>query len=34
MLDDAQPDLVIHLAAVVGGIGATKRTRESFFTIT
>lgn len=31
MLDDAQPDLVIHLAAVVGGIGHNQRNPGKFF---
>ena len=31
MLDDSQPDLVIHLAAVVGGIGYNKQNPGKFF---
>jgi GDP-L-fucose synthase len=31
MLDDAQPDMVIHLAAVVGGIGANQKNPGRFF---
>lgn len=31
MLDDAQPDIVIHLAAVVGGIGANRKYPGRFF---
>jgi GDP-L-fucose synthase len=31
MLDDAQPDLVIHLAAVVGGIGHNQKNPGKFF---
>ena len=31
MLADAQPDVVIHLAAVVGGIGANRAHPGSFF---
>ncbi|MFW6414616.1 MAG: GDP-L-fucose synthase family protein [Verrucomicrobiota bacterium] len=31
MYDDARPDLVIHLAAVVGGIGINKDNPGSFF---
>lgn len=31
LLDDAQPDLVIHLAAVVGGIGYNKENPGKFF---
>lgn len=31
MLDDSQPDLVIHLAAVVGGIGHNKKNPGKFF---
>lgn len=31
VLDDAQPDVVIHLAAVVGGIGANRRHPGRFF---
>jgi GDP-L-fucose synthase len=30
LLDDARPDLVIHLAAVVGGIGANRENPGSF----
>jgi GDP-L-fucose synthase len=30
-LDDAQPDLVVHLAAVVGGIGANRANPGRFF---
>jgi GDP-L-fucose synthase len=29
--DDARPDIVIHLAAVVGGIGANQKTPGEFF---
>jgi GDP-L-fucose synthase len=31
LLDDAQPELVIHLAATVGGIGANQKSPGSFF---
>ncbi len=31
MYDDAKPDIVIHLAAVVGGIGANREHPGSFF---
>jgi GDP-L-fucose synthase len=31
MLDDCRPDVVIHLAAVVGGIGANEKNPGSFF---
>lgn len=31
MLDDSQPELVIHLAAVVGGIGHNKKNPGKFF---
>jgi GDP-L-fucose synthase len=31
MLDDSQPDLVIHLAAVVGGIGYNQKNPGKFF---
>lgn len=31
MLDDSRPDLVIHLAAVVGGIGHNQRNPGKFF---
>jgi len=31
LYDDARPDLVIHLAAVVGGIGANDRSAGQFF---
>jgi len=31
LLKDAQPDLVIHLAAVVGGIGANRENPAGFF---
>lgn len=31
MLDDSQPDLVIHLAAVVGGIGHNQKNPGKFF---
>jgi GDP-L-fucose synthase len=31
LLDDAQPDLIIHLAAVVGGIGANRENPGRFF---
>ncbi|MEF3307223.1 GDP-L-fucose synthase family protein [Paenibacillus sp. GYB003] len=31
MLDDFRPDVVIHLAAVVGGIGANEKNPGSFF---
>jgi GDP-L-fucose synthase len=31
MLDDARPDLVIHLAAVVGGIGHNQKNPGGFF---
>jgi GDP-L-fucose synthase len=31
MYDDAQPDIVIHLAAVVGGIGANRERPGEFF---
>jgi GDP-L-fucose synthase len=31
MLDDAEPDMVIHLAAVVGGIGANQKNPGRFF---
>src|SRR5215468_2878648 len=31
MLKDAQPDLIIHLAAVVGGIGANRENPGRFF---
>jgi GDP-L-fucose synthase len=31
LLDDARPDLVIHLAAVVGGIGANQKNPGKFF---
>jgi GDP-L-fucose synthase len=31
MLDDAQPEMVVHLAARVGGIGANQKNPGSFF---
>ncbi|MCM3871750.1 MAG: GDP-L-fucose synthase [Pyrinomonadaceae bacterium] len=31
LLSDAQPDLIIHLAAVVGGIGANQKNPGKFF---
>lgn len=31
MLDDAQPDLIIHLAALAGGIGANRDAPAEFF---
>lgn len=31
MYDDAAPDIVIHLAAIVGGIGANSKSPGSFF---
>jgi len=31
MLDDAQPDVVIHLAALAGGIGANRKRPAEFF---
>jgi GDP-L-fucose synthase len=31
VLDDARPDVVIHLAAVVGGIGANRENPGRFF---
>jgi len=31
LLDDTQPDLIIHLAAVVGGIGANQKNPGKFF---
>ena len=31
MLDDLQPDIVMHLAAVVGGIGANRENPAGFF---
>jgi GDP-L-fucose synthase len=31
LLRDARPDLIIHLAAVVGGIGANRKNPASFF---
>ena len=31
LLDEANPDLVIHLAAVVGGIGANQKNPGKFF---
>src|SRR5712691_10721569 len=31
MLDDSQPDLVIHLAGVVGGIGHNQKNPGKFF---
>ena len=31
MLDDSRPDLVIHLAAVVGGIGHNQKNPRTFF---
>lgn len=31
MLQDAQPDIIIHLAAVVGGIGANLKSPATFF---
>ncbi len=31
MLDERRPEVVIHLAAVVGGIGANRRTPGTFF---
>ncbi|MBS1810939.1 MAG: GDP-L-fucose synthase [Acidobacteria bacterium] len=31
LYDDAQPDLVIHLAAVVGGIGANRKNPGKYF---
>ena len=31
LLDDARPDLVVHLAAVVGGIGANRENPGRFF---
>lgn len=31
LLDDAQPEMVIHLAAVVGGIGANQKNPGRFF---
>lgn len=33
MLDDAQPDLIIHLAALAGGIGANRARPADFFYI-
>lgn len=33
MLDDAQPDLIIHLAALAGGIGANQSRPADFFYI-
>ena len=34
MLGDARPDIILHLAARVGGIGPTGRTRPSSSTTT
>jgi GDP-L-fucose synthase len=31
LLDDAQPDIIVHLAAVVGGIGANRTRPAEFF---
>ncbi|MEE4195225.1 MAG: NAD-dependent epimerase/dehydratase family protein, partial [Anaerolineae bacterium] len=31
MLDDSQPDMIIHLAAQVGGIGANREHPAEFF---
>ena len=31
MLDEQQPDIIIHLAAVVGGIGANRENPGKFF---
>lgn len=31
LLDDAQPDVIIHLAAIVGGIGANRERPAEFF---
>jgi GDP-L-fucose synthase len=31
LLDDAQPDIIVHLAAVVGGIGANRARPAEFF---
>jgi GDP-L-fucose synthase len=31
MFDDQKPDIIIHLAAVVGGIGANKENPGRFF---
>jgi len=31
MLDDCRPDVILHLAAVVGGIGANEKNPGSFF---
>jgi GDP-L-fucose synthase len=31
MLEDSKPDIVIHLAARVGGIGANRRNPGKFF---
>ncbi|HQE20225.1 MAG TPA: NAD-dependent epimerase/dehydratase family protein, partial [Aggregatilineales bacterium] len=31
LLDDARPDVIIHLAAVVGGIGANREHPAEFF---
>ncbi|MCD6167768.1 MAG: NAD-dependent epimerase/dehydratase family protein, partial [Caldisericia bacterium] len=31
MYEDSQPDIVIHLAAVVGGIGANRKYPGKFF---
>ena len=31
LLDDTQPDMIIHLAAVVGGIGANQKNPGKFF---
>jgi len=31
LLDDAQPDVIIHMAAVVGGIGANRERPAEFF---
>src|SRR5512146_112792 len=33
MLDDARPDLIIHLAALAGGIGANRARPADFFYI-
>lgn len=33
VLDDARPDVIIHLAAHVGGIGANRLHPAEFFTI-
>ncbi|MBK8024807.1 MAG: GDP-L-fucose synthase [Chloroflexi bacterium] len=31
LLDDAQPDIIIHMAAIVGGIGANRERPAEFF---